>query len=166
MIINIGIKTLASILVSYFFAVLFNVQGKKIIYSGIAGGICWIVYDTVKLFGNTDAVAGFLSAVCLTIYSEFMANKIKTPVTSFLIPGLIPIVPGGGVYYTMFYILEKNPLAREKGIDTLLLSGALSFGVLFVSSIVAVYYRIKQKDVKYVYKKVVKNRIKKLRIYE
>ncbi|MBP6323299.1 MAG: threonine/serine exporter family protein, partial [Fusobacteriaceae bacterium] len=42
---EILIKTLSSILVSYCFGIVFNVRGKKIILSAIAGGVTWFVYD-------------------------------------------------------------------------------------------------------------------------
>lgn len=149
------IKTISAIFVSYFFAIMFNVQGRRIIFASLAGGICWFIYDILVYLGKGETVAYFTAAVILTIYSEILAKKEKAPITSFLIVGLIPIVPGGGIYYTLFHILNKNIVAgTEKGIETFLLSGALAFGILFVSSIYAVYNRMNQRDVKYIMKKI------------
>ena len=146
---EILIKTLSSILVSYCFGIVFNVRGKKIILSAIAGGVTWFVYDCMMYIKGNETIAYFLSAVCLTIYAEKMARLSKSTVTTYLIVGLIPIVPGGGIYYTLFYILSINiSKATEAGIQTLMLTGALAFGILFVSSIYSTYGKLKELKIK------------------
>ena len=47
-----------------------------------------------------------ISAVVITIFSEIIGRLEKTTVTSTLIPALIPLVPGGGIYYTMSFLLK------------------------------------------------------------
>ena len=59
------------------------------------------------LCGGLGTLAGnvFLSAlvasmgVCL--WSEGMARVRKAPANIFMIPGIIPLLPGGALYYTM-----------------------------------------------------------------
>ncbi|MGL5054509.1 MAG: threonine/serine exporter family protein [Fusobacteriaceae bacterium] len=141
---SIIIKSISSIFVSYFFGVMFNVRGKKIILAAIAGGVTWFIYDFTVYLGQSETIAYFISAICLTVYAEVVARLSKATVTTFLIVGLIPTVPGGGIYYTLFHLLNKNTAkATEVGLKTLMLTGALAFGILFVSSIYSTYSKIK-----------------------
>ena len=65
-----------------------------------------------------------------------MARKLKQPSIVFVIPGIIPLVPGLGMYKTMLYLLQGHyNMALSKGTDTLFVGGAISLGVLVVTSL-------------------------------
>ena len=69
------------------------------------------------------------------LVSELLARRMKTPVTTFLICALIPLVPGGGMYYTMLAIIQGNTMnALEIGIHTLGCAGALALGIALTSA--------------------------------
>ena len=83
--------------------------------------------------------AELFSAVTVAIFSEIMARVFKTPSTVFLIVGILPMVPGGGIYYTMKYCIEGNmDMFVSKLITTLGVAGAIAVGVSLVSSIVRI----------------------------
>ncbi len=55
----------------------------------------------------------------------------------FVIPGILPLIPGIGLYNTMLSLIQKNySLAMSKGTDALFLSAAIALGVLVVTSFV------------------------------
>lgn len=65
---------------------------------------------------------------------------METPVTTTLIPALIPLVPGGGIYYTMHYIATNEFLqARATGMQTLSITVALSVGIFLVSTFFQIF---------------------------
>jgi len=65
-----------------------------------------------------------------------MARILKTPVTVFLITGIIPLVPGGNLYYTMNYVLAKQwHLSSLYGQKTILIAIAVAAGIMIASSI-------------------------------
>ncbi len=133
------IQTLFAILASYGFGIIFEVRGKNLYFTAIVGGIGWAIHLISLNLGSTLVSSYFISSIVLTICSEILARHLKTPVTTILISGLIPLVPGGGVYYTMYYILERNmEEAIFKGAETLFIAGALSFGIVVVSSLVRI----------------------------
>ncbi len=79
--------------------------------------------------------------------SEIVSRYLKTVVTSILIPGLIPLVPGSGIYHTMLSIIEKKPMeAFFKGIDTLNIAGAIALGIIVISSTVKIFKDIKKRS--------------------
>ncbi len=80
--------------------------------------------------------ANFFATVALSLLSELAARVFKQPVTIFVIPGIIPIVPGLGMYKGMTKIIENN---YEGGVNTLLTAGmdagAIALGMMFMTSI-------------------------------
>lgn len=65
-----------------------------------------------------------------------MCKAFKTPVTTLVICALIPLVPGSGMYYTMYETISGNiSRAVELGLNTLASAGTLALGVIFVSTI-------------------------------
>lgn len=130
---------------TYWFGIIFNVRGKRLLYSAFGGGLAWICYYLSNLKGFSTGICFFIATVVLTIYSEIISKRIKTVVTSILIPGLIPLVPGSGIYYTMLYTTDKKPMeAFFKGLDTLSASGAIALGIIVVSSIVKIFKDLKK----------------------
>lgn len=78
--------------------------------------------------GN-DIIQSFFAALVISAWSEVMARLRKCPVTSYLLVALFPLVPGGGIYYTMEHALNGD---TELFLDTLMhtlgLAGALASG--------------------------------------
>ena len=74
-----------------------------------------------------------------------MARILKTPVTSTLIASLIPLVPGSGVYFTMSYFIEnKSVEAAQRGIATLMITIAITLGIVMVSTFSQIYYKFRR----------------------
>ena len=49
-----------------------------------------------------------VSTAVAALFAEIMARKRRAPASVFLIPGVIPTVPGSNLYFFMRYILESN----------------------------------------------------------
>lgn len=128
------------------FGILFNIQGKKLLFSAIGGGLGWFFYLLTSKYTTSDVVSFFVSAVVVSTYAEIMARTIKTPVTIFVICGLIPLVPGGGMYYTMLEVVRGNiTKSMNMGLQTLSIAGAIAVGVAFVSSTTKIIFSFKHK---------------------
>ena len=57
----------------------------------------------------------------------------RCPVTVFLIAGIFPLVPGGGIYWTAFYVVTNDlERAGARGFLTLKDAVAIVLGILFV----------------------------------
>lgn len=139
------IEILASAGSTFAFGILFNLKGKKLIAASIGGVIGWVIFIFFKANGTSEPGAFFLSSIGITIYSEIMARVLKTPVTSTLIASLIPLVPGSGIYFTMSYFVEnKIPEATQRGIDTLLVTIAITLGIVMVSTFSQIYYKFRR----------------------
>ncbi|WP_010233505.1 threonine/serine exporter family protein [Clostridium arbusti] len=124
-----------SFITSLGFAIIYNVKGKNVFLAGIGGGVSWLVYLIAHHLYNSNVLALFLGAVAVSIYSEVMARLFKAPVTTFIICGIIPLVPGNGMYYTMYEIILGNVAkATTYGIQTLGSAGSIAIAIAMVSS--------------------------------
>lgn len=47
----------------------------------------------------------FLAAVAVALVSQAMARQFKAPVILFVIPGILPMVPGAGMYRIVYSIV-------------------------------------------------------------
>ena len=118
------------------FAIFLNAPKSTLPACGLTGGVGWAVYYYIVTISNNDLVANFFAAVCVSLLSEILARKLKQPAIVFVIPGIILLVPGLGMYNTMLYLVQNNyALAVSKGADTLFIGCALSMGVLIITSL-------------------------------
>ena len=123
------------------FGIVFNLRNKKLLFSAIGGAISWLAYLlTCRLF-TTDIFGYFVAAAVMSIYAEIFARIHKTPVTIYLVAGLIPLVPGSGIYRTMEYcVMVENQLFWETGLYTLEIAAVIGFAMICVSSIVRILF--------------------------
>lgn len=123
------------------FSLLFNIHGAAgmLICAG-GGGLGWLCYLLTAPLVHSDIIQSFFAAVVIAAWSEGMARLRKCPVTSYLLVALFPLVPGGGIYYTMEHAVNgENELFLNTLLHTLGLAGALAVGVLVVASSVRLF---------------------------
>ncbi len=121
------------------FDFLYNIRGRRLVTTSLGGALGWFVYLSCYWFDN-DIPRYFLATVAISIYAEIMARVDKVPVIVYLITAILPLVPGGGMYYTMEYWLMGDASAfAEKGSQTMMIAGAIALAVVLVSSLVRMW---------------------------
>ena len=126
------------------FSIFLNSPIKALIPAGITGGIGWTIYYYLNEVSSNSIFANFLAAVIVSLISEILARKLKFPAILFVIPGIIPLVPGLGMYNTMLYLVQNNyDLAISTGTDVLFVACAIALGVLVITSLVRTLNSIK-----------------------
>lgn len=118
------------------FAMFFSCPKRSIKFSALAGAIGFLVYSiALDLLGGVflPILAG---AYITGILGEFFARNFHMPAILFIIPGIINLVPGKGIYNTLFYFVDNQKnLALSNLFDTLATASAISFGILLASVI-------------------------------
>lgn len=138
-------QVIVALVASLGFAIIFNIRGRKLIFATIGGGLSWFCYLYLTNSGISVILSLFISSIIFSIYSEICARYLKTPVTTIVVCALIPLVPGAGMYNTMYEtILGNIKGAVELGLNTLASAGALALGVIFVSTITRQVTNIKK----------------------
>ena len=126
------------------FAFLFSVDLRQLPFCALGGGISWMVYLAVFSPTGDILTASVAAAFAATLFSELCAQFRRTPATVFLLPSLIPLVPGSSLYYTMSNLISANyPAAASYAIETVKFMLGLSCGVLAASLIVTAIKNIK-----------------------
>ena len=120
------------------FGALFGVPSKYYPYCGLIGAFGWAVY--VFLWMRTgfwsEAVVVFLATVLVILMSRFFAVRERCPVTIFLICGILPLVPGAGIYWTCYYLVTGQlDEASTRGFSALKAAVAIVLGIVFVFEI-------------------------------
>ena len=134
-----------SFIITFGFGILFNIKGKKLLFAALGGGLSWYCYSLPLSLGLSEVSSLFISALVFSTYSEVLARIFKTPVTSFVICALSPLVPGSGMYYTMLATINGDlQNAVHLGINTLANAGTLALGVIFISTITSLIFRVKR----------------------
>lgn len=144
------------------FGILFNIKGHKLFYAGLGGGLSWFISLYCESLGLDTTSSFFIASIIFSIYSEIMARVLKTPVTTLIICALIPLVPGGGMYYTMYEAINGHIMESiELGLNTIANAGSLALGIIFVSTLTKLLMLAKRKrEVKELEKISKKKRLK------
>lgn len=118
------------------FCILFHVPKKHILLSSFVGGCGWLIYTYFNTMGISKVLACFIGACAVAFLSGLFAKFFKEATTIYTIPGILPLVPGAGMYYTMLAILEGDlQKTASVGIETLLMAGAISVALLVIASL-------------------------------
>lgn len=113
-----------------------NISRYNIFFGAIVGGLGWAAYSLAIPAGQTAGnQAYFVGALVVAILSEVLALVQKKPATIYLVPGLLPLVPGGGMFETMEATVEGNlQEALLLGFSTLTSAGAIALAIALASS--------------------------------
>ena len=118
------------------FAILLETPRKYIFLAGIAGaGGGGVLFFSVQHVLDV-VLASFLSALVIALLAHTFARIFKAPVTVFLIAGILPTVPGAGMYRTVYYILLNNRAnASYYLIQTLEIAGVIALAIFIVDAL-------------------------------
>lgn len=97
------------------------------------------------LLAGSTIFAAFLAAAAIGVFAEVMSRVRHCPVTGYVLVALLPLVPGGGIYYAMRHCVAGE---TEAFLNTLLhtlgMAAALAVGAMLASSVFrAVFPRLK-----------------------
>ena len=124
-----------SFLATLAYAILFNVPKPYYTACGITGMAGWLLYLAMCQV-TTVALASFVGTLAVVLISRIFTVRKKCPITIFLVSGIIPLVPGAGIYYTAYYLVTgQMSLAAVKGLEAVKIAFAIVLGIIFVVSI-------------------------------
>ncbi len=125
------------------FSIYFRVREKNVAASTAAGIIGWAIYLLIFHFTEQLFLSNFVAAFLVYLYAEIMARILKAPSNIFLIPGIIPLLPGGTLYYTMQAIVEGDrDTAVLQGTQTAIITVGIAAGI--VVGTVLFYYIVRR----------------------
>lgn len=124
-----------------------NIKRNKIIYGCIGGILSTFLYCVFVEVGFSLLMQNLIPAAVVTFYAEVLARIVKAPATVFLIPSIIPLVPGGRLYYTMRAIVGgEGAEAKVFAMETIVIALGIAVGIVVVSLI---FYHISHKRIQF-----------------
>ena len=144
-------KVIGAFIAIFMFAIMLETPRKYIIYAGFVGAIGWLVYLMVMEERPNEILATFLSALAIAFVSQIFARVFKIPVTVFLVAGILPTVPGAGMYRIVYYFIQNDMnMAAYYLALTLELAGAIAIGIFLVDAIFRMFQKgWKQNSLRY-----------------
>lgn len=145
MVVEIILNVICSFFGTVGYALMFHVPSKYFFSCGMTGVAGWMTYKVIVMQTSLSAaVASFFGAFAIVLVSRFLTVAKKCPITLFLIPGIVPLVPGAGVYFTAYYLVTNQlRLAASKGIDSVKVAFGIVLGIVFVLAIPRDFFGIR-----------------------
>lgn len=129
------------------FSVVFNISRYQLIYCGAVGGIGWFIYLVVFKWTSDIILSSFIAAVVISIISHILAKALKNPVTIYQIGGIFPLVPGAGIYKTLYYIVNDDYTQGTYFLyQTLQIAGGIAVGMVLVASFIRLVSKQKEQS--------------------
>ncbi|MCG7340062.1 threonine/serine exporter family protein [Staphylococcus sp. ACRSN] len=139
------LQFIISYLATMLFSIIFNAPRRLLLACGFVGAMGWFIYKLTLDLDLGKVMASFLGSFILALMSHVMSRRYKRPVIIFIVPGIIPLVPGGLAYEaTRFLVSNQYTHAVNTFLEVTLISGAIAFGILCAEIIYYLYTRIKQ----------------------
>ncbi len=124
-----------------------NVKRNRIVYGCVGGVISTLLYCVFVEAQLSLLLQNLIPAAVVTFYAEVLARVVKAPATVFLIPSIIPLVPGGRLYYTMRAIVDgEGADAKVFAMETIVIALGIAVGIVVVS---LVFYHISHKRIQF-----------------
>ncbi len=135
MIWHICINVAFSFLATLAYAVLFNAPRDQFIHCGCMGMIGWSTYAFMNQYLSVS-LATFLATMIVVLVARMLTVRRKCPMTVFLVCGIIPLVPGAGMYFTAYYLVSGQfDMATVRGLESIKIAFAIVLGIALVVSV-------------------------------
>ena len=129
-------QIVSAILAVYFFTMLLEIPKRYAVYCSLAGGVNWWVYLIVMDKMASSMMAAFYASLAVAILSQVFARIQKTPVTVFLVAGILPTVPGAAIYRSVYYFIHNNSnQCTYYLLQTLQIAGAIAMAIFITDSL-------------------------------
>lgn len=119
------------------FGAFMNVPRRFLLWAGIDGAVGWMIYLLINTSASSIPAATFFSAVAISLGAHICARIFCAPVTMFLIPANMTLVPGAGMYRIVYSIIRPGhgmPSYHFK--ETLLTAGIIAAAIFIVNILV------------------------------
>lgn len=118
------------------FSLLFHVKGWKLLAIALGGAASTAIYLWVLALSDEKAMALLVSTTAIGILAEVFARCFKSPVISFLVPMLVPLIPGSDLYYATSFLIRGQSADFAARSELLLWqAGAIAFGIILAACV-------------------------------
>lgn len=115
------------------FGLVFHLRRKLLLSVALGGLLCWGVYLLCIAWLEGLFLSTLIASAFAAFYAEGLARFFKAPATLFLIPTVVPLIPGSTLYYAMSAAVGGDWMeAREFGAQTVQYALGIAIGISLV----------------------------------
>ena len=115
-------------------AIIFDVPPKKLFWAMLGSVISCVLMLIGDKYGLDPLITNMIATAVPCVYCEIMARVLKTPTTVFMIPTLLPLVPGSRLYYTMFYLFQwDQELFLDNAVSSVKICTGIAVAIIVVT---------------------------------
>lgn len=119
------------------FCLFLRVRKHRLPVIAVSTALCYGIYLASLYIMHSNNISIFIASVSAAVVSEIFARCFKAPVTVFLIPTILPMIPGAALYYTVDALFRSE---MQTFLEYLALTGktigAMLLGITTVTAIV------------------------------
>lgn len=140
---SIAAQLLSAFLGTFAFSLLYGLPNNQCVFSGLVGALGWLVYLLLVNTAIGAVGATFFGSSAVVLASRFFAVWRRIPSMAFMIPGIFPLVPGAGIYWCTYYLVENQlTLSLEYGVMAVKCTFAIVLGIVLVFELPHKFFRI------------------------
>ena len=133
---EVWVLVICALFAVFGFCILFHSPLSTMLYACVIGAGGQLVMQYMVSMGQGPAISCFMGACVLAILAEFGSRAGKDATTVFIIPGIIPLVPGALLYRSMIQILESDvSTAASYAVTTLMSAIGIAAALVVISSL-------------------------------
>ena len=131
------------------FSILFYVHPRRLALATMGGLLTTAVYLLAKQLIGGELLPNLLGALAGAAFSEVCARLTKVPVPVYMVPCVIPLVPGSALYEAMFNMVAGHySAAATAALTALEVALGVSGGIVIASVFSLFFLHRKQKSPK------------------
>lgn len=123
------------------FCFILNTPRRHIVFAGLSGAAGWAVYLILEACGANTGISTFLAGCMVSLCAQLLARILKTPVTIFVIPGILPLVPGAGMYHIVDSMLRSDQMTSYYVTQTLVAAGMIALSITVMDGFFRIFFK-------------------------
>lgn len=124
------------------FALLFHTPKRCLLSASLTGMAGYAAYMAAMTLLHSTIGASFIGALAVAVLAEILARRQKAPAVIFSLMGIVPLVPGAGLYRTMLSLVLKDyGDAVSIGVETMLVAAGIALAVATVTVLARIVQR-------------------------
>ena len=126
---------IACFIATFMYCIIMYLPKKALVVSSLSATVTYIIFRLIYVEADAEPLGYLVSSVFAAISAEVLARTCKMPVTIFVIPAIVPLVPGVGLYRSMLCLVRNDMSGfASAGTRTLFISGIIAVTVAVVNA--------------------------------
>ena len=101
------IQIIAAVIGAVGFSIVFGIRHRYIWVIALNAGLSWTLYLVCCIWLN-DFWSNLLTAAFCSLFAAVAARFMEVPTVVMQMPATVPMIPGGSLYYTVYYAMEGD----------------------------------------------------------